>query len=383
MALSARHLASAAGLACLAIAVAKLPPPPDPVQTRFALPRETAPSWRRVLTLQRELNVARRQLGEVSRHAGRVGTLAAAARPGRPPVLVSDVAFPPAVRRAIEERLRIVWQRLGPPSPEVGVVVSLSRYGRLTHILPAATDGRACVIEIPIGWRVRWLPVSDDVESMASEIDDWLMSAIGPCGFYFAFGRPGPLVEEWLLSRSFDVGWTNWTTPDPAPLPQDEALLRHLMPLRWGGDDLYASLDAVACNAGDLARCRTALFGPRLQQLRSERHMPSGIVTRWWFPRSLYDAERYLADLTRAIGPERFATFWRSPLPVPEAFAHAAGGADPEPTIEAWTARWQRERMGQLRVGPAVRFPSVLLGLLAAGICVGAVALWAGRRQVE
>lgn len=381
MALSARHLAWATLLTCLAIAVARLPPPPDPVETRFAPPREPAPSRRRVLMLRAEIDRARRQLDVAGPRGRRLNALIAAARPGRPPTLITEVPLNPSMRGLVEQRLGVLWRRLGTPSADVGVVVVISNFGRVVQVLPSATGGTACVVELPLGWRVRWLRLSpDDVPSRAADIDDWLGGAIGPCGFYGTFGRPGPHIEQWLSSRSFDLAWANWTAPDPPTARPPDALLRAMIPMAWGGDDRYdASLDAVACNAGDRGRCRAALFAPP-RQPRVERHTAPGVVMRSWrtVP-SLYGAERYLADLVLDVGPERFAAFWRSPLPVADAFAHAMRG---ERTIEDWTAGWQRARMGALPVGAAVRLPSVLLGLVVAAFAVGVVAIWARRRQV-
>jgi hypothetical protein len=76
------------------------------------------------------------------------------------------------------------------------------------------------------------------------------------------------------------------------------------------------------------------------------------------------------------MGRERFQAFWRSAAPPDSAFLAAMGTP-----IEVWTARWQRERMGALRLGSGIRPLSVLLSLLVVGLCVAGGAYFAGRRQ--
>lgn len=375
-----RHVALGVALTCGAIAVARLPPPPDPPETRFAAPRIERPAPRRVARLRVELRNARHQLVDAERRDRALRPLGAVARPGRPPAFHTEVPMPADARRAIADRLGAVWRRIGTPSPEIGVAVVLVEYGRRTQILPPATDGHTCVVELPFAWNQRWILRSSDTRR-SDELDLWLTQGIGPCGFYATFGRPGPLVEQWLLERSFDLAWENWTTPifrepdEPAQLGRLVARLT-----RWGGDARYArSLDALACQAGHLDRCRTVLFRPDTISPEARRlHAVPGVVTQSWgwsarFPHS----HRFLADLVRETGRDRFAAFWRSPQPVDRAFDDAMGMS-----IEQWTARWQRARMGGMSIGAGVRWSSALLGMLVAGICVAAVAALSRRRQV-
>ncbi|HEY6853922.1 MAG TPA: hypothetical protein VI139_06725, partial [Gemmatimonadales bacterium] len=99
------------------------------------------------------------------------------------------------------------------------------------------------------------------------------------------------------------------------------------------------------------------------------------MATRYWW----MDDEQnwYLADLVRAMGRERFARFWRSPLPRDSAFAAAFGVP-----MDEWTHRWLVERRPGVRVGSAVRLSSSLLGLLLAILCVGGSAYYTTRRQI-
>ena len=195
-------------------------------------------------------------------------------------------------------------------------------------------------------------------------------------------------MEAWLLRRGFDLATDiSWDRPsasrhvrEGAGAPTDaERLTRAIM--FWELDDRYAgSLDAVGCYAGDLARCRAALFPDRATLGARDLQDPAGVVVRWWWNRrsGLYGGQEYLADLVREMGRARFQTFWSSSAPVEPAFQAAMGLP-----IDAWTARWQRERMGSLVVGSRIRTLSLLLGLLAAGLCVAGSAYFYGRREID
>jgi hypothetical protein len=365
------------------IAIAKLPPPVDPPETRFARPREIVSARRRVSWLRGELESARRQLVHAERRDRRLDWVAAATRAGRSPALLFELPVAEPNRRAIAERLGVVWQRLVPTSPEIAVGIVIVDYGWVTQTLPPATDGRSCLVELPLVREIRWLARTSD-PMRNDQVDPWLASGLGPCGFYAAFGRPGPHVERWLVERSFDLAWeTDWTSPTLPAWEQRPGLPPILRgTVFWERDDRYgASLDAVACNAGALDRCRAALFGPERSDFPyRQRRIGPGVVSRaWWTAarNSLYDGDRYFVDLIREMGRERFTAFWRSPQPVERAF-HDAFGLP----IERWTARWERTRMGHLRVGPRIRPLSIFIGLFAAALCVAGGAYFARRRQV-
>jgi len=383
MALTLRHWVAGGALVCAAIAVAKLPPPAErplpsgaPRLDAFEVPLD------RVQLLRTAL---RRNRGALER-AAEVADLMSQARAAPPrtdsdPVLVTSLPLAPPTRRAIEDQIRALWHELGPMSPDVTVRFVLVANGVTMQILPSATDGRMCVVRLPIDWSLRWMLRSAEAPSV-EQLDPWLRQAVGPCAFYAAFGRPGPVIEEWLQRGGFDLATdVSWAHPaavrtrfESGPSTDAERLARAIM--FWQLDDRYGSLDAVACYAGDVSRCRTALFPTAFPRDRQE---PAGVVVRWWWGRrgGLYQGQEYLADLVREMGRERFQAFWSSPAPVDAAFQAAMG----QP-IEVWTARWERQRMEGLVVRSRIRPMSVLLGLLLAGLCVAATGYRAGRRQI-
>ncbi len=388
MALSLRHWITGGTLVCAAIAVANLPPPAErtlppgaPRLDAFEVPVD------RVQLLRLAL---RRNRGALDRTEQVVHLIAlaraTASRSDGNPVLITTLALPVPTRRAIEEQIAVVWRELGPLSTDVSVRIVLVQNGVPIQILPPKTDGRTCVVNLPIDWSLRWMLRSAQPPS-AEQLDPWLREGVGPCGFYAAFGRPGPAVEAWLLRRGFDLATDiSWDRPaasrlvrEGAGAPTDaERLTRAIM--FWELDDRYAgSLDAVGCYAGDLARCRAALFPDRSTLGARDLQDPAGVVVRWWWNRrsGLYGGQEYLADLVREMGRERFQAFWSSSAPVEPAFQAVMGLP-----IDAWTARWQRERMGSLVVGSRIRTLSLLLGLLAAGLCVAGSAYFYGRREI-
>ncbi len=386
MALSLRHWVLSGALVCAAIAVGNLPPPAERTLPPGA-PRLDAVEVPvdRVQLLRVAL---RRNRGALER-AAEVAALIGRARSAPPspddtPALITSLPLAVSTRRAIEDQIRALWRELGPQSPEVVVRFVLVEYGVPMQILPPATDGHSCVVRLPLNWPLRWILHSAEPPS-SEQLDAWLREAVGPCAFYAAFGRPGPALEAWLLARRFDLAAdVGWAQPaglrsrygDPTP-PANARLARALM--FWQLDDRYESLDAVACQVGDLSRCRAALFPERPIFGPRERQDAPGVVLRWWWETrgGLYAGRQYLADLVRAMGRERFQAFWRSHASVDSGFQAAMGMP-----IEVWTARWQRERMDGLVVGSSVRPGWMLLALFAAGLCVAGSAYLAGRRQV-
>ena len=388
MALSLRHWVLGGVLACAAIAVAKLPPPVEPSRPAYAFRLEDFEvPLDRVELLRAALRIRRGRLDRAQDVAQLVRTVRETTpRSDGVPLLVTTLPLAGRTRRVIEERVASLWKDLGPTSPDVTVGVVLAEHGPQLQILPSASGGRTCIVKLPLDWSLRWMLRSSE-PPRADQVDPWLRQGIGACAFYAAFGRPGPAVERWLLGRGFDLGGdADWTGAAQGrwyrfgALPAGVRLARAL--IAWELDERYsASLDAVACNAGDLPRCRAALFLPDTTAIgRRRRREPPGVVLgwSWWDTRGgLYGGRVYLADLVRTTGRERFGVFWRSPAPVDSAFQTAMGLS-----IEAWTARWQRERMGVLTVGSRIRAASILLGLLVAGLFVAGSAYFAGRRQI-
>jgi len=90
------------------------------------------------------------------------------------------------------------------------------------------------------------------------------------------------------------------------------------------------------------------------------------------------NSDRYLADVAREVGHERFLRFWNSPDPVDTALATAL-----KMPVGEWTERWQRRFVPRLPLGPAAPLSATVIGLVLGGAAVIAIALGAKHRQVS
>jgi hypothetical protein len=102
------------------------------------------------------------------------------------------------------------------------------------------------------------------------------------------------------------------------------------------------------------------------------------VERRWWRTQRLLPGERYLGDVARTVGRDRFLSFWTSALPVDTALAAAL-----KRPVGEWTADWQRDFVSPIRLGPAAPLGSVAIALAIAALAVALVAGRASRRQVR
>ena len=100
---------------------------------------------------------------------------------------------------------------------------------------------------------------------------------------------------------------------------------------------------------------------------------------RWWRTNlRLVEGRRFLGDVAREVGRDRFLSFWTSALPVDTALAAAL-----KRPVGEWTADWQRDLVRPVRLGPAPPLGAVAIALLIAALAVAVVAVTASRRQVR
>jgi hypothetical protein len=89
-------------------------------------------------------------------------------------------------------------------------------------------------------------------------------------------------------------------------------------------------------------------------------------------------ADRYLSDMVREVGHDRFLRFWSSTQPVDTALAAAL-----RMPVGEWTVSWERRFAPPLPLGAAAPLSASVLAVLLAAAAVGSVALTARRRQVR
>ena len=379
MALNLKRWILAAIFGCGLTAAVYLPPSP-PLQQSWTEGLaynqwNLSPERARVQRLESYLGSTKRALAAVLRR----DSLARAFRshryvPDAPPTLQIDQGWtaPIWMRLAMRATLDSVWRQLDPKSSEVGLGIIIdagSVDNNAMYFLPLATDGHTCVAVIEPSWRLGRFIGDSTPPADSLPLRAWLQSGLGPCAFYAAFGRPGSRIEDWLLDRQFDFASApDWNRPD----------LRDDSPEMQRASYWRTSFDAMACIAGDRARCRVALFTPVPAAWGRTTHEElRGVVSPPWFwTTTLFEGGRFLSDLIRTMGAERFGSFWRSPADVDQAFSDAFGVP-----LETYTQGWARRRMGRLSATP-VRLSTVLLSIGFAGAMLAGLSLYSVRRQV-
>src|SRR5207253_9216453 len=123
---------------------------------------------------------------------------------------------------------------------------------------------------------------------------------------------------------------------------------------------------AIGCMAGRTTSCRAAVLSGAAEWTGDSlpRFLESD-PRAWWRGQRLLFSDRYLADVVREVGHDRFLRFWSSTEPVDTALATAL-----KTPVGEWTERCQRRLVPRLRPGPAPPATPTLLGLLLAGAAV-------------
>jgi hypothetical protein len=305
-------------------------------------------------------------------------------------------SIPAAAHRRVAAALDTVWQHLGLDETKVIVGVSVelrtprpeaSHTPRMNletpaYLLPDSSHRAACIALIPAS--IYWTSVilgrqAPGQLSGVPHLQLWLKGVLGPCAFYAAFGAPGKPVLHWLGRRGFDLAlYPDW---DAAPGATSGGAEFRMIDRRtyWYWDFIYhQSFTAVACLAGRSSSCRAAVVG-RADEVVDDSVPRFVTSSRWWWrQQQLVGGERYLGDVAREVGRERFLRFWNSSMPVDTALAAALRAP-----VGEWTKRWQGRFAPRLPLGPAAPLRAMLLGIVLAGAAVASVVLTASRRQVR
>ena len=294
------------------------------------------------------------------------------------------------LRPLLVAEMDTVWSQLKLGATKVAVVVVFEaprityrgstpleeRGGNASYLLPDSTNRTTCGVLIPAGyWLIDLLRVGR-VEREA-QFREWLKGSLGPCAFYAAYGNPGKPVRSWLARRNFDVAlYPVWDSPWRHRLwglEQDPARQR------WWWDWVYnQSLTAVACLARRPDACRSAVLEGVEGSFDDSVPRVVTLGQWWWKSQRLVAAERYLSDVAREVGHDRFLRFWSSTQPVDTALAAAL-----RMPVGEWTISWEGRFAPPLPLGAAAPLSASMLALLLAAAAVGSVALTARRRQVR
>jgi len=300
----------------------------------------------------------------------------------------SAVSF---LRPLLVAELDTIWSRLGLGVTKVTVVVvfeapriTIRGYAPVepnsdaSYLLPDSADRTTCGVLIPGGyWIINLLRVRRVQRD--AQFREWLKGSLGPCAFYAAYGNPGKPVRSWLARRNFDLALDPvWDTPGRRRLwglEQDPAMQR------WWWDWVYnQSLTAVACLARRPDACRAAVLEGGEGGGSREDSVPRVVTLGqwWWKSQRLVAANRYLSDMVREVGHDRFLRFWNSTQPVDTALAAAL-----RMPVGEWTVRWEKRFAPPVPLGAAAPLSASVFALLLAAAALGSVALAARRRQVR
>ena len=396
MARELRWWLAAVLLACGAVAVAYLPPrgaargvglrdEPFRQTTARLRAQALAAQWRTASLALRLPEYRKRLQPELLRRRERD-------EPG--PALL--VEAPDSVAAFARQRLRATLDTvsgqlgLGVTKVSVGLVVDLWRYVSANagetpsqdfespgYLFPDSSDRTTCVALIP-AWR--WtgtLAVQPQVRHQ--RVEDMLRTALGPCAFYAAYGTPGKGVRHWLAKRGYDLARVPLWDRERPERPQDSFVMYQDGTRWWWGSVYRFPVTAIGCLAGRALSCRAAVLSGAEEA--SDDSLPRFLESDprgWWRRQRLLYSDRYLADVVREVGHDRFLRFWNSTDPVDTALATAL-----KMPVGEWTERWQRRFVPRLPLGPAAPFSATVIGLLLGGAAVAVVAVGARRRQVS
>lgn len=368
------------------------PPPPNPLQ---ATERQLGRTNDRLRLLEIRDSIAH-----------------VAAEKPTPFTLLIDSAFAPATRARLEAAITKQWSQLtvgGDRRTVVAVVVDTTRRPHalprsrqmgysipITAFPPSPNTGGACVSMIVLN-RAFDRGAGEMSRQVATNLSssETVQALLGTCALIAKFGEPGPGVSRWL----FDVSWT----PSRLAAWNDEPSPWNGFINRWrlfgGPVDMlalaadpawqirkYVAPSGVGCMAGQREKCRTILLGTPRAPLDSAWR--AGVVSTsgtnldaFYLPQKptpLGPADGLVvSEMVRTLGPERFEKFWRSALPVEEAFKSAA-----DQDIESWTREWARRMYGAATVGPAVSDLGLGTGLVVLAAGLGVAVIIGTRRRV-
>jgi hypothetical protein len=388
-----------AGLvACLALALAYLPPrgargsqssddgffvgqSPSGTPARQRA-QALADAWR---SADGSLNLltARRRLQQLARTAIASG--------GSLVVVSESDSVVTATPRIADSAARLAWHQLGLNETKVSVALIIQRMSvssrgdrpvpaeqTAAYLAPDSTDRTTCIAVVTAGrWWTRIFTGDLRGRVPFDALVQTLKAGLGPCAFYAAYGTPGKSVRGWLVTRAWDLALTLDAgsrgyqyssvieTADPRP--------------RWYWDAVYAlPPTAVACLASRPEGCRAAV----LAGASDDPAIPSPDIVRvdrrWVRIPRLVEGQRFLGDVARAVGRDRFLTFWTSAQPVDTALAAAL-----KRPVGEWTADWERDFVRPIRLGPAPPPGAAAIAVAIAVLVLTVVAATASRRQVR
>ena len=313
---------------------------------------------------------------------------------GTAPLLLIDGPSTPAQRAELQGYLAGMWRQAAPEGFKVAVALvivrdtasqagpdtpALSRKDAPLYLFPDSLHRDMCLAVIHEGFMGRRLFASQHVGAADStSLFRWLMGGIGPCAFYGAYGIPGREIGRWMNGQGFQFTmFPEWWLKEPVGkfFYWDQTLPISRQPANWWVFT-YSTLpwNGLACYAGRRGACAANVFD---STALADSQPSTWSSSDWWRGQPFLQGVRYLSDVARSVGPDRFSRFWGADVPMDSAF-HLATGQ----TLADWTAHWARESGPPLPVGPSAPPLDVLFGLLPSVLALGAALWYARRRQI-
>lgn len=229
--------------------------------------------------------------------------------------------------------------------------------------------------------------------------NDETARVLSPCALVSGFGPPGKGVLPWLVATRFgraaSAGWLtrpkvflegnggapwrpgtdfsgDWDGSSILRLRSLASMVQNIVPAYHLGGVALRCLNeaAIACAEGVLDTTR---FGP------VQAELPGDLTVSPWrlgvgsdFLGPVPVAEYWVSDVIRDQGREKFRQFWRSDLPMTQAFQASFGES-----LADWTARWARRQWeGSWEV--KYRKPTLTLGASLSPSWPLLIAGWSG-----
>ena len=219
--------------------------------------------------------------------------------------------------------------------------------------LPDATDGAHCVTLV----RLRGVSPAH-VEALRRQ------SLVGVCGFFAAFGMPGPGVRAWLAATGYRAARrSDWHVARATAVDAARVYGLGDAGSRCLTSQPGACVEALgAADAAPRPDLRTLRFydwaiGGTLPSTASALGAPAG---------ALGDFEpEVLVSAVRELGADRFGKFWRSPGSPAAAFQSAFGTS-----LDSWTHAWVERTYGSIEGRPTIRLRDVVWLALALPLLV-------------
>jgi hypothetical protein len=384
MALTPRRAALVVAAACALLAAAYLPPAARATREPYV-----PTAWTRAAS---ELRQARNGLLVLEY---RDSLLAALRRQPDSPLVAHVYAagsFSDSATAVLRRRLGMLAAGAAPGGRRTGVAVIVNRPPGtsagphalppvnevidqvINYIPPAVAGNDLCltVASVTLHPRVA-APLTAWARFMARHDQDLL----GPCWYVRAFGAPGPAVAAWIGHGAAAYAGRYSGDAPRRPRRAPALWLRYALGMEGQAPEPYniwmpyegLSLAEASCLNGRTARCADLFLQPlgpgggRPWFWQSD--VPEVVTLRWSRPPG--PEGWLLSDLLGTEGPERFARFWRSSLPIDSAFADAFGTSPGD-----WTRRWAEARLGPPPYPPWPAGGDVLLTLAAVVVLAAA-----------